>query len=63
MLRYDPYAMKVDHRRNCYSCREFEHLARNYRNWRIVGQERKLEYRSNENTNNLNREEILVVLN
>jgi len=32
------------------------------RNWRIVGQERRLEYRNNENTSNLNRGDNLIVL-
>jgi len=25
--RRDPYAMEVDRERNCYSCREFGHIA------------------------------------
>jgi len=31
VLRHDPYAMEVNHRRNCYSYEEFGHLARNCR--------------------------------
>ena len=27
--RCNPYAIEVDHSRNCYSCRRFEYLARN----------------------------------
>ena len=32
------------------------------RNWGIVEQERRLKYRNNENTSNLNRGENLIVL-
>ena len=64
MPRCDPYTMKVDHDRNCYSCGGFGHLTRNYRNWRIIRQEMRLEYGDNSNiTNNLNRKESLIVLN
>ena len=39
--KFDPYAIEVDHSRNCYSYEGFEHLARKYlarncRNWKIV---------------------------
>ena len=55
--------MEVDYGRNCYSCKDFGHLARNCRNQRIVKKERRLEYKDNMNTgNNLNREKSLVVL-
>ena len=37
MPKYDLYTMDVDQGRNCYSCEEFEHLARNCRNQKIVG--------------------------
>jgi len=62
MLRHDPYAMKVDSRRNCYNCEKFGHLAKNQR---IVGRGRRLEYGDNlNNTNsNLNGKKSLVVLN
>ena len=52
----NPYAMDVDRRenRNCYACREFGHLARNYRN-RGMGMNRKMEVDQNTNSN-LNRE-------
>ena len=30
--RQDPFAMEVDHGRNCYACRGFGHMARNCRN-------------------------------
>ena len=30
--RWDPYAMKIDWRRNCYTCRGFGHMAHHYRN-------------------------------
>jgi len=60
--RQDSYAMNVDQERNCYSCGEFGHIARNCRNWKIVKQERRLEYRDNKNSN-LNEEENLIVFN
>ena len=49
MLRHNPYAIDTCCRRNCYSCRKFEHLARNCINWGIMGQERKLDYGDNVN--------------
>jgi len=60
--RYDPYAMEVDHGKNCYSCGEFGYLAKNYRNWEIIGR-RRLEYGDNSNNGNgnLNGEESLIV--
>jgi len=49
----DPYAMKVDRgNRNCYNCRDFEHLARNCRNRRTEGRiekNKRLEYRNGSN--------------
>jgi len=69
--------MKVDrNNRNCYSCGGFGHLARNYKNKRIenrIGEERRLEYRGNENhgqrriegrngQQNLNRKQDLILL-
>ena len=30
--RRDSFAMDIDHGRNCYACRGFGHMARNYRN-------------------------------
>ena len=47
MSWHDSYVMEVDYGRNCYNCGGFGHLARNCRNWRIIGQERKLEYGDN----------------
>jgi len=63
--RYDPYAMEVDHGKNCYSCWGFGYLARNYRNWEIIERRRRLEYGNNSNNgnSNLNGEESLIVLN
>jgi len=73
------YAMNVDRRENgnCYNCRGFRHLARNYKNRRAenrIGEERKLEYGGSENNgqrkmeerneqSNLNREGDLIVFN
>jgi len=44
--RRDPYTMEVDRGRNCYACREFEHIAYHCRNWvrGRVEQGRRLEY-------------------
>jgi len=46
-LRQDPFAMDVDHGRNCYACGGFGHMARNCRNWgqrgRVVDN-RRVEY-------------------
>jgi len=54
----------MNRERNCYSCGDFGYLAQNYKNWRIVNQERRIEYRNNRNiSNNLKEEENLVVLN
>jgi len=72
--QYNPYTIDVDQgNRNCYNCREFGHLARNYRNRRMrnrIGKGRRLEYRQkrmiegrNENINNLNRDQDLILLN
>jgi len=46
--RWDPYAMEVDHRRNCYACGGFRHMAHHCRNRGQrgrVAEERRLEYR------------------
>ena len=40
----------MDRRRNCYNCGGFEYLVRDYRNQRIVGQEKRIEYGNNCNT-------------
>ena len=62
-LRRNSYIMNVNRERNCYSCREFGNLVRNCRNKSIIGQERRIEHKNNENTrNNLKEEENLVVL-
>jgi len=70
--------MEVDRsNRNCYSCGDFGHLARNYRNsgaGNRIREGKRLEYRSNENNrqrrveggneqNNLNRKGDLIVFN
>ena len=48
-MRKNLYVMDINRDRNCYSCSEFEHLARNCRNKRIIGKERRLEHKRNEN--------------
>ena len=62
MPRHDLYAIEVDRGRNCYSCREFEHIVRHYKNQEFVVQERRMEYEDNCNMDNLKEEENLVVL-
>jgi len=52
----------VNRGRNCYSCGGFGHITRNCRNQEIVGQGRRIEYRDNNNLNNLKEKENLVVL-
>jgi len=42
--------MEMDRERNCYNCERFGYFAWNYRNWRIVGQERRIEYRDHSNS-------------
>ena len=46
--QYNPYTMNVDwENKNCYNCRRFGHLAKNYRNKNTgnrIGEERRLEY-------------------
>ena len=56
--RQNSYVMDIDWERNCYSCKEFGHITKNCRNYKIVRQEKRLEYRNNENE-----EENLIVLN
>jgi len=55
--------INVDKGRICYSCEGFGYLARNCRNWGIVGQKRRMGYKDNlNNLNNLKEKESLVVL-
>jgi len=35
-IKRNPYAIKIDRGRNCYSCRGFGHLAWNCRNQRKI---------------------------
>ena len=53
---YNLYTMEIDRRnRNCYNCRRFGHLVRNYKNKRIggrIGKDRRLEYRNKNNKQN-----------
>ena len=50
-LRWDSYAMEVDHGRNCYTCGGFGHMACHCRNRgqrERVAKGRRLEYRRGE---------------
>jgi len=70
--RRDPYAMEIDHGRNCYTCGGFGHMARHCRNWgqrgRVV-ENRRVEYGGGRikeilnSVNNLKEEENLELLN
>jgi len=60
--RYNSYAMKVDYERNYYNCGGFGHIVRNYRNRRIIGQGKRINYENN-GQSNLNKKESLIVLN
>ena len=63
-IRRNSYVIDVDRRRNCCSCKEFDYFMGNYRNWNIVGQERRIEYKDNVNhRDNLKEEKSLIVLN
>ena len=63
-MRRDLYVIDVNRERNYYNCRRFGHLVQNCKNQKIIGQERRIEYRNNLNTlNNLKEEENLVVFN
>jgi len=62
-MRRKPYVMDVNRKRNCYSCGGFGHLVWNCRNQKIIGQEKRMEYRDNvNNVSNLKKKENLVVL-
>ena len=57
--------MEMDKGKNCYNCMGFGHITRycrKRRNWERVWQERRIEYRDNQNTSNLNGKENLIVL-
>ena len=46
-LRWDPYAMEIDRRRNCFACGGFGHMARYCRNQGMRGRvadNRRVEY-------------------
>jgi len=59
--------MNIDkENRNCYSCGEFGHLARNCKNREMrnrIGKGRGLEYRQDNEQNNLNGKRDLIVFN
>jgi len=50
----------MNKRKNCYSCGRFGYIVRNCKNWKLVGQGRRIEYE--DNLNNLKEKENLVVL-
>ena len=52
-MRRDFYAMDIDRERRCFNYRSFEHMAHYYRNWGIVGEERRIEFGNNINIDNL----------
>jgi len=71
-LRRDPFAMDVDHGRNCYACGGFGHMACHCRNQGMrgrVAENRRVEYGGGQIeeimnfTNNLKAEEDLELLN
>ena len=62
MPRHNLYTIKIDYEKDCYSCGDFGHIVRNYRNRRIVGQGRRIDYENN-GQSNLNGKKSLVVLN
>jgi len=71
-LRWDPYAMKIDRGRNCYTCGGFGHMARHCRNQEQrgrVAENRRMEYGGGRIeeimniSNNLKEEENLELLN
>jgi len=61
-MKRNSYVIDMDERRNCYSYGGFDYLTRNYRNWRLVGQARRIEYRDIVNMRDNLKEESLVVL-
>ena len=65
MPRQDLYAINVDYEKSYYNCRDFGHITKHCRerkNQRRVEQERRIEYRDNQNASNLNKKENLIVL-
>jgi len=40
--------IEVDQNRNYYNCREFKHLIKYYRNWRIVRESKRIKVVENE---------------
>jgi len=70
--RQDPFAMEVDHGRNCYACGGFGHMACHCRNWGMrgrVAENRRVEYSGEQIeeitnfSNNLKVDENLELLN
>ena len=70
--RWDPFAMDIDHGKNCYTCGGFGHMAHHYRNQGQRGRvadNRRVEYGGGRIeeipnfVNNLKEEENLELLN
>ena len=55
----------MDRKRSCYNYESFGYITRNYKEKESrerIKQERKVNYKNNRNTSNLNRKENLIVL-
>jgi len=49
--RYNPYTIEIDYEKDCYSCRGFGYIAKNYKNRRIVEQGKRINYKNNGQSN------------
>ena len=57
--------MNINKERNCYNFKDFGHIAQHYRekrNHRRIEQEKRVNYKNNRNTSNLNKKENLIFL-
>ena len=45
--RWDLFSMKVDHERNYYNCRRFDHLAKYCRDQKIIRKSKRIEIINN----------------
>jgi len=59
--RYNLYTIKMDRERNCYNCRGFRYIVKYYRNQKFIVQERRMKSRENHNTDNLEKENLVVL--